>query len=211
MEPNTSKLDNDKFENYFKETYPDSTQIFIDASNKDKNSVAICIPSLSKWYSFQILHNENIFTLEAHALLKALEIAENEKIYPVLIFSDCKTLLTHIKYPSYILQTKISNPLLIYTIRNLIKPKHTIQWIPGHSQIIKHIIADNIATHITPTESINNTYIEIEDAYTKINSHYRDFWYKDWILKKENSEYCQINKPKHLLTTHFVSFSNRQL
>ena len=211
IDTNSSKLENNNFEKFFKETYPDATQIFIDASNKDKNSVAIFIPSLLKWYSFQILLIDNIFTLEAHALLKALEITQNENIYPALIFSDCKTLLTHIKYPSYILHTKIPNPILINTIRNLIKPKHTVQWIPGHSQIIKHIIADNIATHIIPTESINNTYIEIEDAYRKITSHYRDIWFEEWISKKGNSEYCENNKPKHFLKTHFVSFSNRQL
>jgi len=100
MDTNSSKLENNNFEKFFKETYPDATQIFIDASNKDKNSVAIFIPSLLKWYSFHILLIDNIFTLEAHALLKALEITQNENIYPALIFSDCKTLLTHIKYPS---------------------------------------------------------------------------------------------------------------
>jgi len=149
------------------------------------NTIAIFIPKITKIFNYQFLESNDIFVLEGQALLKALEIIEKEKIKSPLIFSDNRALLNQIKHPTYILHQKSKTPLLINTIRNLIKPDYKIQWIPGHSQIIKHIITDNIASNTIPKVSIENASIEIEEAYKISLMHTMIYGIEIGLPKKE--------------------------
>jgi len=148
----------EKFLSTINQTFPDYTQIFVDASKKEFNTIAVFIPKLvihEIHHPFQIL---DIFSLEAFAILLALNLIDKHNLNNSVIFSDSKSVLTLLKHPNHALLGKNPRPILINEIRDKIQPSTMICWIPGHCKITKHIITDNLTKTIS-NKQINTSFL----------------------------------------------------
>ena len=190
--------------------YPGHTQIFVDASKSHKATAAIHIPHLAINMIFQLPTLFSIFATEAVALLKALELTEELKLNKTIIFSDNKSLLSHIKNPNNPFYKKNPRPLLIKQLREKIKPGCIIYWIPGHSHITNHIITDNLTKLDSKNLIYNDPYIELEEILPLVDKKYKKIWQNEWIHMRGATEYSNIHHTNTLNQTENNFLLNRK-
>ena len=185
---------NDNFiETLTNKFYPEHIQIYVDASKSHKATAAIFIPHLAINVILQLPTLFSIFATEAVALLKALELVEQHNFNKTIIFSDNKSLLSHIKDPGNPFNNKNPRPLLIKQLRGKIKPGCVIYWIPGHSHITNHIITDNLTKLESKNLTYDDPYIELEEILPLVDEKYKKIWNNEWKHMRGATEYSNIH------------------
>src|SRR5215469_3833682 len=86
-------------------------------------------------YRFTLPAYSSIFTAEAYAIYKALQVFHSKPHFRLIIFSDSKSVLSALK------SNKVTH-FIVYKIRNLLIQLHNREvkfcWIPGHVDNTHH-------------------------------------------------------------------------
>jgi len=191
-------------------TYPNHTQIYVDASKKEFNTIAIFIPKLAIQEIYHPVQTLEIFSLEAFAILLALNLIDKHNLNNSIIFSDNKSVLTLLKHPNYTLLRKNPRPILITEIREKIQPSTMICWIPGHSKVTKHIITDNLTKTISNEQIDKSFYVELEEIHLILQKKFETIWFETWNKMRGITEYKKIHNPVKLNKPHFITKLNRK-
>lgn len=184
--------DNNTFQEYVQNTYPNTYEIYTDGSKDDSGtgfSLYDPLQNISKMYTTP--STLNVFHVEILAIHQATEyILEHQNLKTktsVTIFTDSLSALCKIGNPGF-----TNNPIIIYkileNINNIKKNRNLdvkIVWIKGHSNIEGNVIADvNAKTAIGQGISLNVPHFTTE-YHTYIKSTNIVQWQNDFCEKSK--------------------------
>ena len=123
--------------------YPDSTFLYTDGS-KTIDGVGFAFVHGSRCFRYKLPNFCSIFTAKAAAILRALEYAEQQRLYKCVICTDSQSVTTAVRNPDS------DQPIvfdLIGTFHRLLAAGYdiTLVWIPGHCGISVNEMADTQA------------------------------------------------------------------
>ena len=200
----------EKFVDIINHQFPNFTHIYVDASQKEHNTIALFVPELAIYE----IHNPSklldILSLEAFAILFALNLVDKLKLTKAVIFSDSRSVLTQLKHPNHLLLGNSSRPVLISEIREKIQASTWLCWIPGHSKITQHIITDNLTKSKCIEQTQENYYIELQEIMALLHEKSITSWQDTWSNLRGLTEYKRIHNSFNINKPQFVSIPNRK-
>ncbi|KAL4104315.1 hypothetical protein QTP88_019616 [Uroleucon formosanum] len=170
--------------------YKNFQKIFTDASKAD-NGVGISIILENQNLSFKLPNECSIFSAEALAILKAIEIVNTSAHTNFLILSDSLSALNSIKNKT--------NPsdIAILIQNNLDEAKQKkkqiiLIWIPGHTEIRGNETADTYAKiAISNNDTLLLDSLTYDDLKNSLKTYLRKKWHIAW-----NSQTTKLNQIK---------------
>jgi len=159
--------------------------IFLDGSvdSCGKVGAALFAPSLNLEIKLKLPDHLSIYYAEAYAILYALKTILNLNLPKFCLFSDCTTVLNHIKYTNL---ESSPHPYLIRDIFELLTKLHSckylLKWMPGHSNHPDFITVDKLAK--LSTSSTNTIVIDYSkyEALLGIEPWICSSWMKKWEM-----------------------------
>lgn len=164
-----------------KTKYKNTYQIYTDGSLLDSvPGFGFYDPVEKVSFSFRLKTGFSIMNCEIVAIIKAIEYAETKHVKKLTIFTDSKSACTLIKNP---LQT--DNHLikqLINTVSESSIETVSIQWIPGHINLIGNDRADNAAKLGTTRNTIEQINFTLQDLLNIFKTEALNTWQDQYTL-----------------------------
>lgn len=163
-EKQENEIDSKQVENYIREKYSETTEIYTDASRIGQRvGVSFSIPKLKIEVTKRINNNLAVYTAELVAIWLALKWVEDNKPIKAVIASDSSSALISIKNV-----VSESRQDIIYEIvqlgNNIIKSGVIISllWVPAHIGVSGNEMADKLAK-----QAAQQTMIDMDIKYSK--------------------------------------------
>ena len=170
--------------------YKNFQKIYTDAS-KSCNGVGIAIILENQNLTFKLPNDCSIFSAEALAILKAIEIINTSTHTNFLILSDSLSAINSVK-------NKTHSGDIAILIQNKIdeakqkKKQIILTWIPGHTGIPGNETADTFAKMaISDTNTPLLDFITYDDFKNTLKTYIRKKWHITW-----NSQNTKLNQIK---------------
>jgi len=83
--------------------------------------------------------------------------------------------------------------------------------LPGHTQITKHIITDNLTKNNAAHSMYINIFFELEEMIEIVEQKHLDTWFKEWKTMRGTKDYIKLHNPSNLKHPYSIHLPNRQL
>ncbi|CAI6372874.1 unnamed protein product [Macrosiphum euphorbiae] len=167
-------------------------KIYTDAS-KSQIGVGAAVVWNNMEFMYKLPSSCSIFTAEAFAIIKALDLITDRHLQDTIIFTDSLSAINNINNTNNPSDIGLYVQNKIYTLQKINNFKIKLFWIPGHSNIIVNERSDLAAkTAITSTLSSPTNIIAYRDIQALITNKCHLRWHQKWL-----SYSTKLNQIKH--------------
>ena len=190
-----NEYDPQKIQKFINESNKNKIKVYTDCSylNKNKVSVAVCVPEQNITEIFKIEEAQTVTAGELAAIHEAIKLSITHKYKQTLILTDSQQALTFIQNKS----NKTLSNLVNMIHKTITETKHThsveLCWIPSHCGVKGNETADRAAKtgHHLILKSLKLPF-ELEEIYTKMKNDSHSTWQERWTASKTGCKYREI-------------------